>query len=287
MLLVLQFSSMDDWKDWLQSHQIGTHATRIAVTVLILIGLELFFRRVVGAVLVRAIARASNARGDEALAIRRRADTLFATLNWGFGIFLLFLGSGLVLSELGLNVSALIAGVGVVGIALGLGAQTLVKDVLNGMFILIEDQYSAGDTITVAGVTGEVVELTPRRTVLRDAQGSIHTIPNSAITVAANLTPSLNRVRVELLTAFRDVERATQIAIEVASEVGRDLAGNLNSAPRLADQRATGEGDVRLLVLADARPKCRWAVESELRRRLERRFDAERLAIRLGPKDPT
>jgi small conductance mechanosensitive channel len=283
---LFQVTSLEDWRTWLADHEVATHATRVAIIIAVLFALELFFRRVVGGVLVRAIGRASASRGDDVRTMKRRGDTLFATLNWAFGIFLLFLGAGLVLAELGLNVSALIAGVGVVGIALGLGAQTLVKDVINGLFILIEDQYAVGDTVTIAGLTGEVVELTPRRTVLRDGQGSIHTVPNSAITVASNLSPSLNRLRVDVIVRFGDVDRAAQIASEVASETARDRAGDLITAPRLVDQSVAGNGDVRLVLLGDTRPKSRWPVEADLRRRLKRRFDAERVSAHLeGPAD--
>ena len=218
------------------------------------------------------MARAAASRGEPAATFRRRADTLGATLNWAFGIFLIFLGVGLVLAEIDVDVSALIAGVGVVGIALGLGAQTLVKDVINGLFILIEDQYAVGDLVTVAGVTGEVTEITPRRTVLRDADGSLHVIPNSAITTATNRTASQDRVRVELEVAFREADRAAELVKEVTAELGTSLDG-VGSLLRLVDERAVGDGDVRLVVAGDARRGQRWKVESELRRRLKRRFE--------------
>ena len=179
-----------------------------------------------------------------------------------------------------LNVSALVAGVGVVGIALGLGAQTLVKDVLNGMFILIEDQYAVGDFVTIAGATGQVIEINPRRTVIRDAEGNVHSIPNSAITVAVNKTQSLNRFRIDVHVAFRDAERASSIADEVCQEVSKELGPVVLGAPRVVAQSVIGDGDVRLQITGDAQASARWTVESELRRRLKRRFDAERVETR-------
>lgn len=264
-----------EWRDWL-----GEHGSRIAVIVVLLVTLHFVFRRIISRSLLSAIARAARVRKEDPVLVRRRADTLSATLNWAFGIFLMFLGSGLLLAEVGLNVSALVAGVGVVGIALGLGAQTLVKDVLNGMFILIEDQYAVGDFVTVAGATGQVIEINPRRTVIRDAEGNVHSIPNSAITVAVNKTQSLNRFRIDIEVAFRDTDRAAAVADEVCGEVARDLEPVVLGTPHVIAQSVIGDSDVRLQIVGDAQASSCWAVESELRRRLKQRFDAERIAMR-------
>ena len=275
-------TSWSDWRDWLDSQKttIGEHLSRVVIILVLLVVLDIVLRRVLGRVLFGAIGRAARARTEDPIAIRRRADTLISTLNWVLSIFLFFLGAGLVLGEIGLNVSALIAGVGVVGIALGLGAQTLVKDVINGMFILIEDQYSIGDTVTVAGATGEVAEINPRRTVVRDADGNVHIIPNSAITVAVNRTGSLSRFRVEIDVPFRDNERAIELANAVGIDTRQDLGSDVLSAPHVQAQRIVDEGDVRLVIVGDARQASRWKVESEYRRRLKRRFDAERLELK-------
>lgn len=278
-------ASWSDWREWLDSQKqtLGEHLSRVVLILILLVALDLLFRRVLSRILFGAIGRAARTgRSEDPAAIKRRADTLVATLNWVFSIFLVFLGAGLVLGEIGLNVSALVAGVGVVGIALGLGAQTLVKDVINGMFILVEDQYAVGDTVTVGGATGEVVEINPRRTVLRDADGSIHTIPNSAITVAVNRTASLNRLRVEFEVAFRDSERAIEAANAVGRELGEALGPDVLTAPRVMAQKIVGDGDVRLQVVGDARAAARWRVESEYRRRLKRRLDADHVESKFG-----
>lgn len=271
-LFLFRYTSWDAWRGWLDDH-----ALRLIVIAAILLVAEIAFRKVVSGALSGAITRAARARKEERLAIRRRADTLSATLNWAFGAVLGFLGLGLVLSELGLNVSALIAGVGVVGIAVGLGAQTLVRDVINGLFILVEDQYSVGDTVTVAGATGEVIEINPRRTVIRDDSGNVHSIPNSAISVAVNRTPGLNRFKVHIVVAFRDTDAAAGFIDEVGKELTDALPSELLDTPKLAGQAVLADGDVRLTVVGDAKPAARWQAESEFRRRLTRRFDAERI----------
>jgi small conductance mechanosensitive channel len=138
------------------------------------------------------------------------------------------------------------------------------------MFILIEDQYAVGDTVTVAGVTGEVIEINPRRTVLRDVDGNLHHIPNSSITLATNRTASLNRVVVDLEVPFREAEDARTLVNAVAAELLADRPRDFTSAPRVADIRADGDGDVVVRVIADARDGMKWEAESELRRRRRR-----------------
>ncbi|MEP7216619.1 MAG: mechanosensitive ion channel family protein [Anaerolineaceae bacterium] len=280
--MLFDYGSWQDWRGWLDSHGL-----RLLVIVVLLLASAVVFRRVVSGMLSRAIARAARVRKEDSTAIRRRADALSATLNWAFGVVLGFLGLGLLLGELGLNVSALIAGVGVVGIALGLGAQTLVKDVLNGIFILIEDQYAVGDTVTVAGATGEVIEINPRRTVIRDDAGNVSTIPNSVITVAVNRTAALNRFKVSFDVAFRDSETAASLVAQVAQELASEHPTSARGLPRLVSQSAVSQGDVRLAIVVDARPEDRWASEADLRRRLKRAFDAARIDMSFDAGEPT
>lgn len=283
-LFLFDPSSWSDWQGWLndQKATISQHGTRIIIIVVLLIVMDVIFRRLFGRVLAHAIEGAARRGTRDPIVLRRRAETLVNTINWAFGIFLLFLGSGLVLAELGLNVSALIAGVGVVGIALGLGAQTLVKDVLNGMFILLEDQYSVGDLVTVAGATGDVIEINPRRTVLRDSEGNIHSIPNSAITVAVNKTASLNRFKVEIEVPFDDSDRAIAAADAVGREVEDALGLEVLTAPHTLAERVGSGGHVQLTIVGEARPAQRWHVEAEYRRRLRQCFETEGIQATFG-----
>ncbi len=267
-------ASIDGWGIW-----DGGHVVRLLFALGFLVVLAIVFRVFVSKVLSRALARAVGIRREERSAIQRRVNTLGTTLNWGFRVILVFVGAGLTLSEFGLNVSALIASVGIVGVALGLGAQTLVRDVLNGMFILIEDQYAVGDTVTVAGITGDVMEINPRRTVLRDPEGNVHTIPNSAITVATNRTSGLNRFVVEVEVPFREAEQASRIVARVCSELSAERGIELTSPPRLVLEKALPEGQVGLKITGDSRSAAKWSLEADLRRRLKRAFDAEKLEM--------
>ena len=268
-------SGFEDWGIWNEGHAVRL---LFALGFVVLVGIV--FKLFVSRILSRAITRAVGNRVEDMALLERRVGALSNTLNWAFRIILVFIAAGLTLSEFGLNVSALIASVGVVGVALGLGAQLVVRDVINGIFILVEDQYAVGDTVTVAGVTGEVVEINPRRTVIRDGDGNVHSIPNSTITVATNRTPGLNRFVVEVTVPFRESERAIQVVERVCHEVASEHAPVLvGPGPKIAEQRALAEGMVALKVAGDARPASRWAVEADLRRRLKRSFETERLEM--------
>ncbi len=274
MSLLAITTGVGDWGIWDEGH-----AVRLAFALGFLVLAAVVFKVFVSKVLSRAIARAVGSRFEDRPALERRVTTLSNTLNWGFRTILVFVAAGLTLSEFGLNVSALIASVGVVGVALGLGAQLLVRDVINGMFILVEDQYAVGDTVTVAGVTGEVIEINPRRTVVRDADGNVHSIPNSAITVATNRTAGLNRFAITLEVPFRESERAAEIVERVCSDLSSERAASLTTPVRLAEQRPGTEALVEIVVVGDAAPKAKWSVESDLRRRLKRAFEAERVEM--------
>jgi len=127
-------------------------------------------------------------KGKFAEEIKQRANTMSSMLvKIGLGIIVI-LALITILSELGVNITALLAGVGIIGIAIGFGAQSLIKDYISGIFILLEDQYDIGDVVRVAGIAGLVEEVGLRRTVLRDLDGIVHSIPNSEITTASNFT---------------------------------------------------------------------------------------------------
>ena len=140
------------------------------------------------------------------------------------------------------------------------------------------------DTVTVAGATGEVVEINPRRTVIRDDAGNVHTIPNSAITVAVNRTASLRRFQVSFEVAFPDSEAAAAIVNQVSKQISPEHRAMVAGPPQLVAQTAVGDG-VRLTIVGEALPADRWLVEADLRRRLQRAFESERVEMKFASPD--
>src|SRR5581483_6231418 len=171
---------------WFEDHGVAVFGSIL----LALIGTAIV-ARVVRLALRPAVTR--QMAGRPPVEVQRRVDTLA-------GVFVL-LALFTILPEFGVNIAPVIAGVGITGIALGLGAQTLVRDTLNGMFILGENQYAKGDVVTIAGVTGTVEDVTLRRTVVRDVDGVVYSVPNSSVIVAANYTRDFAKVRVTVPVA--------------------------------------------------------------------------------------
>ena len=142
----------------------------------------------------------------------------------------------MVLGQLGLDIGPAVAGLGVVGIAVGFGAQSLVSDYLNGALILIENQFGKGDVIRVAGVAGSVEDFTLRRTTLRDLDGVVHTVPNGEIRVASNLTRVWSRINQDVTVAYgTDIDRAIDVVDKVGRRDGRRPgSGSAGSSRRRA-----------------------------------------------------
>lgn len=276
-------SSGAEWRHWFDDD-----APRLIPIAFGLLVAYALFRFAIRRLLQTMITRATGLRRESPEALQRRAKTLVATLSWLFMLFLFFVGSVLVLDNLEVNVGALIAGVGIAGVAVGLGAQTLIRDIINGTFILVEGQYSVGDSVTVAGVSGEVLEINPRRTVLRDGDGSVHTVPNSAIAVATNHTQGVSRIVLDVPLAYGvDVESA--LALLHAAYGGLVLAfpnEGLSPAATVHVQ-SLGEHHFLARVVADVRVGRQWELSAELRGRIVIQLGtALRGGERTTPVDP-
>lgn len=195
-------------------------------------------------------------------------------------IFVIFLF--MFLSAIGLDLGPLLAGAGVVGLAISFGAQSLVKDVISGLFILIENQFGVGDVVRIEGVSGAVERMTLRVVVLRDTHGVVHIVPNGEIKKVSNLTRTWARVVLDVGVAYKeDVDRV----IAVMRDVGRELWDDEEWRPLLVDPvevpgvERFDDSAVTIRLTAKTLPLKQWDVARELRRRLKRRFDAEGIEI--------
>ena len=216
-----------------------------------------------------------TARELTATELQKRMATLDG-LGAGLLRFFIVLIAGLmILGLLGVNIGPAIAGLGIVGIAVGFGSQSLVKDYFNGALILIENQYGKGDVIRIAGVEGTVEDLALRRTTLRDFDGNVHTVPNSAIVVASNLTRGWARITEDLHLPSADLVDA---ATEVVDRVGRELAADpvwhrrLLQPPRVERIEALGPAGATLKIGCRVDAAHRWTAVGEVRRRLMEAF---------------
>ena len=274
-LFLFDATSLDAWRDGF-----GRHGWNVAVILLVLVAGELIVRGMARRIFRVVIAKAPLRRVDDPEGLKRRADTLAATVQWVLGILFFFIGVTLVLDEIGISVTALVAGVGVVGIAIGLGAQALVRDVINGTFILMEDQYRVGDVVTVAGVSGTVMEINPRRTVLRDADGNVHNVPNGAIGIATNQTQGFSRINLDIPVPYSaDIDRAIAAIEEECETLRHERPADFLSGPHALRMHAVLENRVVIKVVGDVPPGKQWDVSGELRRRIKNRLDAEGMGM--------
>ena len=186
------------------------------------------------------------------------------------------------LPEFGVNAAPLIAGLGLVGLAVGFGAQNLVRDVINGIFILVENQYGKGDVVEAANITGLVEDLNLRRTVMRDLDGTVHFIPHSQITTVSNLTKGFSRVNLNVAVAYEsDLDHVIKVIDRVGVELSEDpaFAHLIKDAPHVLRVDNLGESSIEVKIIGETAPIEQWAVMGELRLRLKRAFDEEGIVI--------
>jgi len=189
----------------------------------------------------------------------------------------------MLLSVFAVDIGPAIAGLGVIGIAVGFGAQTLIRDWLAGIFILVENQYSRGDMIAVAGVTGAVEEFSLRRTVLRDLDGVVHSVPNGTIAVSSNLTRGWANVNLDVQISYEsNLAAATEVLDRLGAKLSEDdeWGPQILEAPKVLRVEQLGESGVTLKILGRVRPGQQWAVTGELRRRILDRFGQAKIEIR-------
>lgn len=188
----------------------------------------------------------------------------------------------MVLQELGISLGPLLATAGVAGLAVGFGAQTLVKDVISGFFILFENQYSLGDVIETAGVSGAVEDIHLRTTTLRDVYGVVHIVPNGEIRVLSNKTKEWSRAVLDIGVAYQeDIDRVIEVLEDLASEVREDpvFGELLVETPTVPGVQAFADSAIVIRMMARTIPLKQWDVARELRRRIKARFDAEGIEI--------
>ena len=185
------------------------------------------------------------------------------------------------------DIGPAVAGLGIVGIAVGFGAQTLIRDWLAGIFVVLENQYNQGDVVRIAGVSGVVEDFSLRRTMLRDLDGTVHSVPNGQITVASNMTRVWARVNVDIPVAYgTDLDLATRLINDVGAQLHADpeWATRLLEAPSVVRIGHFGDTGVSLKVLGQVPAAQQWAVAGELRKRILAAFAEDGIRIPTAPR---
>jgi small conductance mechanosensitive channel len=205
----------------------------------------------------------------------QQVRTLASVINDVGAFAILFVAALETLSLLGLNLGPLLASAGIAGLAIGFGAQTLVKDVINGFFILFEDQYNIGDMVRAAGVKGVVEAMSLRRTVLRDDDGTVHIVPNSEIKIVSNQTRDWAQATLRVTVAYSEPsDRIVSLLQQVGNELRNDLAftQDLLSDVQVLGLERVGNGEAEYVIVVKTRPNQQYGVSRELRRRIKDSF---------------
>jgi small conductance mechanosensitive channel len=230
--------------------------------------------------LARLSRKQSLPSGVRAQQLRTVASVIYSV---GFSV-IIFLALMQVLDVFKINIGPLLASAGIAGLAIGFGAQTLVKDVINGFFILLENQYDIGDGVKLAGVQGTVESVTMRRTVLRDADGSVHNIPNSEIHIVTNLTRDWTQVTLHVAVDYSESsDRVMNLLREIGAEVKNDprFADDLVAEPDVPGIEKVLAHEVDYLMIVKTRPGRQLAIQREIRRKIKECF--EKNGIKPGP----
>ena len=219
---------------------------------------------------------------DQAERSRQRFVTMGSVLRGVAGVAVYVVALMMALSELGLNLGPLIAGAGIVGLAIGFGAQSLVSDFIAGIFIIIEDQYGVGDYVDVGAASGTVEKVGLRTTTLRDVNGTVWTIPNGEIRRVGNSSQVWARTVLDVDVAYdTDIDLAASVIKEVADEVWRE---NLDSTtiieePEIWGVQNFGADAISIRLAVKTEPGEQWATARLIRARLKKAFDANGIEI--------
>lgn len=267
---------LDHIRVWAETH------TPNALRVILILLLAWVVSRIVKSVIRRIERLADDGDPHHTTEFEKRAQTISRILRQASAVLLWSVTIMLVLGELGVDLKPILAGAGILGLAIGFGAQALVKDVITGFFILLENQIRVGDSVTAAGCSGVVEAVNLRTTVLRDADGKTHIIPNSAITVVTNATRDWSRALLDVGVAYKeDTDRCIAVLREVGASLEKDpaFARKIIGPFDYQGVQDLGSSAVVLRVVAKTLPQDGVIVLRELRRRVKKAFDEAGIEI--------
>ena len=211
----------------------------------------------------------------------RKRETLTVVLSSVIKYIVYFITICSILTTFGINIASLITVAGVGSVAIGFGAQSLVQDIITGMFILFEDQFGVGDIITIGNLTGTVESIGIRTTMIRSVEGDLHIIPNGTIKVITNMSKDFNRAKVDIGIAYEEnIDNALKILQDEMDKIyNSKLISGLINAPNVLGIVNLADSQVTVRILADTEIGENWAVEREIRKFVKNRLDKEGIEI--------
>ena len=244
----------------------------LIVTLIVIKGVGIFSERLTALLMKR--------QTDEEY--KKRADTLASVIRHLLNVVILIVAVMTILAQLGVEIGPILAAAGIVGLAVGFGAQSLVKDVINGFFILLEDQIRVGDVVDVNGKGGLVEKVNLKMTILRDLAGNVHFIPNGTIDIVTNMTKGYSRYVFDIGVAYReDVDEVIQVIEEVDEDMRKDpeFAEDILEPIEILGLDRFADSAIIVRARTTTKPIKQWRVGREFNRRLKKLFDQRGIEI--------
>jgi small conductance mechanosensitive channel len=238
--------------------------------------------KVTGAAIARLVDEVARGEDRDAIERAKRVRTLGTLIENTVAVAVVACSVLMVLRELGLDIMPLLTGAGIAGLAIGFGAQTLVKDVISGFFLILENQVRVGDVASINGTGGLVEAIRLRTITLRDLHGTVHVFPNGSITTLSNLSKDFSFAVLDVGVAYKeDTDRVVEVLRRVAAELREDpeLGPTVLEPLEVLGVDQFGESAVVIKVRMKTLPLKQWAVGRELRRRIKKAFDREGIEI--------
>ncbi len=251
-----------------------THGFRVLVILIVGILLWVIARQTIPPLVGRIMGRPQ--RGESLEGQQRRANTLKGVFLGLARVIIVLMVVFMILGELNFNIGPVLAGFGIAGVAVGFGAQYLVRDLIAGIFILMENQYRVGDVASVGGVTGTVEEINLRKTVLRDLDGIVHHVPNGEIRVASNYSRHFARVNLDISVSYgTDLDFAIRTLNDICTRMAQEepWKSQLRTVPQVLRVNKLGDSGIDIKIVGDTKPLQQWAIMGELRLRIKNEFD--------------
>jgi len=228
------------------------------------------------------IVRARAGDNADKIELVERVHTISGLVTNAVNIIVLSAASLMMLQELGVNIAPLLTGAGIAGLAVGFGAQNLVRDVISGFFFILEDQVHVGDVVEVNGTSGLVEAVKLRTLVLRDLSGTVHVVPNGEITTLSNKTKEFSYAVLDIGVAYKeDTDHVSAVLHDVGAELksDSDFNNSILASLEILGVSEFGDSAVVIKIRIKTRPLKQWMIERELRRRIKKAFDAEGIEI--------
>jgi small conductance mechanosensitive channel len=256
------------------------HGLRIVFVLVLGICLYVLLQRLIPRLVKRTVVM--SMKDKPAIEAEKRTRTIGRLLSGATGVVVALVVLFTIFAEAGIDIGPALASLGIIGIAVGFGAQSLIKDLINGFFILLENQYSVGDVVKIVDIAGQVEEINLRRTVLRDMDGIVHIIPNGTINTVSNFTKEFSRVNMNITVAYKeDIDAVIAIVNRVCAELAAEpeWSAKIIKTPQVLRVDSLGASGVEIKIWGETLPIQQWQVMGELRKRIKKEFEREGIEI--------